>query len=325
MAVEKVLNWLLEEEQPAIRYLALTRLLDRKASDPDVRTARTQLAQRGWGAEILSHRDPAGWWVHRKSLYEPKYLSTNWNLLALSDLGATRAVPAIRDSCELWMSRSPLKGGGVGGNSNGKGHHCYTGNMARALVRFGYEEDPRVRKALDWLVRTEHPKGGWTCWTFGDGPSTSRTLDSWEGLSAFAAYPRPKWSRSMQGVVERGAELYLERELHRQGSRYPPWYRFHWPVHYYYDLLVGLDVLTELGYVDDPRLSYALDLLRRKRGRDGRWKLDAAHPDVGGPPAAWYASHPTRRPHPLTFETVGGPSKMVTLRALTVLRRVGEY
>ena len=88
---------------------------------------------------------------------------------------------------------------------------------------------------------------------------------------------------------------------------------------------MGLDVLTDLGYVDDPRLSFALDHLRRKRRRDGRWNLEAAHPDVEGPMAAWYASHPTRRPHPLTFDTVDGASKMITLRALTVLRRMGEY
>jgi hypothetical protein len=29
-------------------------------------------------------------------------------------------------------------------------------------------------------------------------------------------------------------------------------------VNYYYDVLVGLDVLTALGYGDDPRLGFAL-------------------------------------------------------------------
>ncbi len=70
------------------------------------------------------------------------------------------------------MDRSPLKRGRVGGNPKGNGHHCYTGNMARALIRFGYGDDRRVREALDWLVETAHPKGGWSCWSFGDGPST---------------------------------------------------------------------------------------------------------------------------------------------------------
>jgi hypothetical protein len=319
---KKVLDWLLEPDQPSVRYLTLTQLLGKSGADPDVRDAKAQIPSAGWAAEILSRRDPAGWWARERSLYWPKYIATNWNLLALADLGATRAIPAVRASCELWMARSPLKGGGVGGNSNGNGHHCYTGNMARALVRFGYGDDPRVRKAFDWLVRTANPNGGWTCWSFGDRPAPGRTLDSWEGLSAFAAYPRSKWTRSMRSCVDRAAQFFLERELHRQGERYEPWYRFHWPVHYYYDLLVGLDVLTALGYGGDPRLDLALELLRKKRRADGRWNLDAVHPDLGPKAARWYAAHPADRPTPLAFESVGRPSKMITLRALTVLSRV---
>jgi hypothetical protein len=322
MMHKKVLAWLLEEDQPSIRYLALTHLLGKSETDSDVRDAKARIPSIGWAAEMLVRRDPGGWWVREKSLYHPKYISTNWNMLALSDLGVTRAIPAVRTSCELWMDRSPLKGGGVGGFSNGNGHHCYTGNMTRALIRFGYGDDRRVKKALDWLVKTAHPKGGWTCWAFGGGPSPGRTLDSWEGLSAFAAYPRSKWTRSMQDCVDRAAEFYLDRELHRQGERYPPWYRFHWPVHYYYDVLVGLDVLTALGYGQDPRLGYALAHLRKKQRANGCWNLDAVHPDLEGPPVRYWAEHPTQRPTPLAFEKVGLASKMITLRALTVLSRV---
>ena len=322
MARAKVLDWLLQEEQPSIRYLTLTRLLGRRESDADVREARARIPLAGWASEILARRDPAGWWVHAQNLYGPKYISTNWNLLALADLGASRTIPAVRASCELWMERSPLKGGGVGGNSQGKGHHCFTGNMARALIQFGYGEDRRVRTALEWLVRTANPRGGWSCWSFTEGPTPSRTLDSWEGLSAFAAYPRSKWSPEMERCVERGAEFYLERELHRQGERYPPWYRFHWPTHYYYDLLVGLEILTALGYGNDPRLRFALEHLRKKRRSDGRWNMDAIHPDVGAKAKKWYAQHPKDRPTPLAFEKAGRPSKMITLRALTVLSRV---
>jgi hypothetical protein len=324
MAPRKVMDWLLEEEQPSIRYLTLRDLLGKSESDPEVWKAKAGISRTGWAAEILARRDPAGWWTREKGVYWPKYISTNWNLLALSDLGATRAIPAVRASCELWMDRSPLKGGGVGGNSNGNGHHCYTGNMARALIRFGYGDDPRVRKALDWLVRTANPKGGWTCWSFGDGPSPGRTLDSWEGLSAFAAYPRSRWTAAMKECVARAAEFYLDRELHHQGKRYAPWYRFHWPVHYYYDVLVGLDILTSLGYRDDPRLGFALAYLRKKQRSDGRWSLDAHHPDVEGATARWFQAHPKDRPTPLAFETPGRASKMITFLALRVLDRVDQ-
>jgi hypothetical protein len=320
---DQVLEWLLEPEQPSIRYLALTQLLGKRGTDPAVREARAKIPSVGWVAEILRRRNPAGWWVQDRSRMEPRFLGTHWNMLALSDLGATRAIPEVRESCEYWMAKSPLQGGGVGGLGKGKGHHCFTGNMARALIRFGYGDDPRVRKTMEYLVRTAHPNGGWTCRFSTDGPAPSRTLDAWEGLSAFAAYPRSKWTGTMQTCVERGAEYFLEHELHRQGERYEPWYRFHWPVHYYYDVLVGLDCLTALGYGNDPRLGYALELLRKKQRTDGRWNLDAVQPDPSPEAVQWLAEHPEyHRATPLAFEVPGRPSKMITLRALTVLSRL---
>ncbi len=320
---DPVLSWLLEENQPSVRYLTLTQVMGRRPSDPEVLATRQKIPQDPWVREILSRRNPAGWWVRDGGRMEPRFLGTHWNMLALADLGATRDIPEVRQSSEYWMTKSPLVGGGVGGLGKGKGHHCYTANMARALIRLGYEDDPRVQHTMEWLVRTAHPKGGWSCRFSTDGPATSRTLDAWEGLGAFAVYPREKWTSGMKAVVERTAEYYLERELHEQGDRYEPWYRFHWPTHYYYDLLVGLDCLTAIGYGNDSRLGYALKLLQSKQSKDGKWKLDAVQTDPDTETARWFNEHPKNRPTPLTFEEAGLPSKMITLRARTVLSRVG--
>ena len=329
MATQRVLSWLLGRDQPSIRYRTLTELLHRPQGDPEVREARREIPVVGWAASILGGRDPAGWWVRPENHYWPKYVSTNWMMLVLSDLGLSRENPAIRASCERWMRMKPLQKGAAGTHLPGSLHHCVVGNAARALIRFGYADDPRVREGLDWLVETANAKGGWSCFGSNRGPSRGRTLDSWEGLSALAAYPRAKRTPPMQRAIELGAEFYLERELHRQGRKYPPWYRFHYPLHYYYDVLVGLEMLASLGYGDDPRLRFAISLLEQKRRPDGRWNLDAVHPDVKGSSLAtrwerWYRAHPKDRPTPFALETVGAPSKMITLRALLVLDRVGS-
>jgi hypothetical protein len=309
-------EWLLQETQPAIRYRTLRELEGRSASDAECREASREIHKVGWAANLLALRNPGGSWVAEESLYRPKYLATNWQLLVLADLGLTRSVPAIRSSCELWMRRFTGKHGGLGASTGGSPHHCVAGNQARALLQFGYDDEPRVLRTLDWLVQSAHPKGGWSCWGSG------RNLDSWEGLSALAAVPRSRRSPAMQASVERGAEFFLERELERQGDRYAPWYRLHYPVHYYYDLLVGLDLLAGLGYGTDPRLRSALAFLRRKRRADGRWNLDAVHPDVAGKMADWLQQHPKQRPTPLALETPGEPSKMITFLAQRVLDRV---
>jgi len=309
----RTVSWLLEENQPAIRYRTLTELLGRPASDPEVLQSRAQIPTTGWAAEILARRTPGSGWSDAGSPYRPKYVSTNWMMLVLSDLGLNRSDPAVRDACEYWLDEMPASNGGVGGNSKGNQHYCVAANMARALMRLGYTDDPRIRRTLEWLVETADPKGGWSC--FG----LSRNLDSWEALSAFAAYPRAKWTASMRECVARGAEFFLERELHRQGSRYAPWYRTHYPVHYYYDLLVGLDFMTQLGYGADPRMEYAFRWLESRRRRDGAWNLDAVHPDVGPTMRRWFSRHPSQQPIPFALETVGRPSKMVTLAALKAL------
>ncbi len=315
---QSVMDWLLEEDQPAVRYLALTRLLGRPDRDPEVREARGAIARQGWAADILAKQDAGGWWVRGDRLYQPKYLSTNWMLLILADLGMTREDPRIRKAADLWVNRFAAKDGGFGIDGTKSSHLCTAGNTARALVQFGYADHPAVRASFGWFVKNASRLGGWSC--FGSG----RNLDSWEPMSAFAVYPREEWTKDMEDTVGKAAEFYLQRELHVQGDHYEPWYRFHYPNHYYYDLLVGLDFMTALGYGSDPRLEHALGVLRKKRRPDGRWNLDAVHPDVEGSMAEWFKKHPKQAPTPFALEQPGQPSKMVTLRALQVLKRIGD-
>jgi hypothetical protein len=321
---DSALDWLLEESQPSVRYLALTELLGRSEGDSDVKAARKEITRVGWAREILDMRASSGYWVSEENLYRPKYVSTNWMLLILSDLGLTKADAGIGKACETWMNRFGAKDGGFDASTKGSpkyGHLCITGNTARALVKFGYVDHPRVKRAFEWFVKSQAELGGWSCWNYGSRPR-GRNLDSWEPLSAFAVYPRQKWTRGMKLAVERGAEFFLERELHKQGDRYEPWYRFHYPVHYYYDLLVGLDFMTALDYAGDRRLGHAVSLLRKKRRSDGRWNLDSVNPDPESPQGRWNREHPRQASTPFALEEPGEPSRMITLNALKVLDRV---
>ena len=313
-------DWLLEPSQPAVRYLAMRDLLDGTGTG-DLEEARQAISARGWVAELLSKQKPGGNWLDREDgLYLPKYLSTNWMLLTLSDLGVTRDDPRISKACALWMDAYSREDGGFDTPGHGSSEHCLVGNTARGLIKFGYPDEPRVRSAIELLVKTQKDDGGWHCF-----PSSKGTIDAWEGMSAFAAYPRQKWTRGMKAAVERGAEFFLERRMLRQGDRYEPWFRFHFPYHYYYDVLVGLDFMTALGYGGDRRLRPAMDRVRKKRRHDGKWKLDAVHPDLdnGGKFPRWWSGEKNRY-HPFALEEAGRPSKMVTLRAMTVLKRVGD-
>ena len=307
------LGWLLEENQPAIRHRALLDLVGLAEDHPDVRKARSLIPTRGWARDILRKQQSTGHWVWSENLYWPKYTATNWMALILSDLGLTKDDPRVSKAAGLfldqWMDEKK--------DNIFKDEVCIVGNAARFMTRFGYLDDPRVRRLFDRLVEDQKKDGGWHC-----HDSTRGTLDCWEALAAFAAVPETRRTAAMRSAVEHGVEFYLQRKLFREGpSKYRPWFRLHYPNHYYYDILVGLDVVTSLGYAGDRRLKPALETLRRKR-RGGKWLLERVHPD---PPSFAWGKHNLRHPvTPFALEKVGRPSKMITLRALTVLKRVED-
>jgi hypothetical protein len=317
MALSRRLRtWLLaKDSDPSVHLRVLRDLLDRPADDLALVRAQQVIGREGWAAQILRGQHPSGQWVtpgtSSNDLYRPKYVATNWRLLVLSDLGLTKKTPQVAKAVGLFLNRFG-RSGDLGGRSS---EVCFTGNAVRMLARFGYLKDPRMKPSIEWLVRHQKKDGGWHCF-----PSRTGTLDCWEPLAAFAALPSEMRTPPILESIERGAEFYLERRLFREGpTPYPPWFRLHYPVHYYYDILVGLDVLTSLGYGEDRRMRPALDRLEAMRNRDASWNMDALHPDTEDP------AYQFRGPfYPLGVEVPGRPSRWITTTALHVLKRAGR-
>lgn len=315
MLTHELRSWLLEDGDPSVKVRVLRELYDRPNDDGEVADSLEQIGVTGWAAKILSEQLPSGQWGNPGSsdgeLYRPKYIATHWRLLVLADLGVTRAHPGIARAVERYFAGDDYRTTRFADSS---AELCFTGNTIRMFRQFGYGDDPRLAPGTAWLIDSQKADGGWHCF-----PSETGTLDGWEGLSAFATIPTQERSAGMRRSVERGAEFYLERQLLEEDpATYEPWYRLHYPVHYYYDVLVGLDVLTRLGFGSDPRLRKALDLLESKRRADGRWALDAYHPDLAAdlrPEAPFY---------PFALEGIGQPSRWITTTALSVLRRAGR-
>ncbi len=310
-------DWLLHEADASIVHRFLTEVLGRSADDPEVRSSRETLVREGWAHRILSEQLPSGAWaspnIDSRGLYVPKYIATNWRLLVLSDMGLTRERPEIDRAVRLVFAAHDRPDGDLGGSGS---ELCFTGNAVRYMLRLGYGDEAPVRRSIDWLVRTQKPDGGWHCWESAVG-----TLDCWEALAAFSVLPASRRTPEVESAIRRGAEFYLERGLLHEGADpYPPWSRLHYPNHYYYDFLVGLDVLTRLGYGRDPRLDPALDLLESKRDVEGRWSLESNHPDLGPD-----AEYDVRTPYyPFVLEPPGRPSRWITVTALAVLQRAGR-
>ncbi|NNN16761.1 MAG: hypothetical protein HKL79_00110 [Thermoplasmata archaeon] len=317
-----VIRWLLEDDQPVAQYYTLIDLLGRTGDDPEVRSARSRIARAGWAYDQLRSQGSKGFWeAHEPKnvgewvnfLYFPTFRATNWRALVLSDFGLDATNPRIKKIAELIFEYKLRR------SSPFNFFHeeaCISANTARMMTRFGYADDIRVRKLYDWLLEDPRENGGWNC-----SQDTPGTLDVWEPLAAFAALPKAKRSPKMERAISKGAEFYLDRKLFQEGRPYAPWLRLHYPNHYFYDILIGLDVLTDLGFGGDRRLRPALKILMEKRRRDGTWLMDRSHPDLG--PGT--TIHPDKNKiRPLVIEEPGRPSKWITLKALRVRKRVED-
>jgi hypothetical protein len=287
--------------------------------DSRVRRAESAIGRSGWASALLGQQWPDGHWgppgTAGPNLYRPKFITTHWILGVLADLGMTRKDPRVRRASELILDRYRGRGRGAPLDYRRErgGEICVTGMIARTLIRTGYLDDPSVLQTLDWIVGTQKSDGGWH-----HSASSHGTLDAWEGLAALAEIPEDQRSERLRRSIERGAEFFLRHRLMVEGrGRYLPWLRIHYPNHYCYDVLLGLRLLTRLGYRSDRRLDPGLEWLRGKRSREGVWSIDASVPDV--PPSLARQYYENEIVYPMMLEPVGGPSQWATVEALSIL------
>jgi hypothetical protein len=313
----RVRRWLTgPRSDPSVRSRYLTEVEGRDPKDPAVRNALAAIGRTGWAASLLESQLPDGGWgapnVSAVQIVRPRFVSTHWVSIVLADLGMTRSDPRIPKTAELLLAwrKKVLR--------DNDGELCFAGNATRTLIRFGYLDHPVVQESVAWLVGAQKSDGGWTCYP----RSRSGNLDGWEGLAALAEIPEPSRDDSIRRAIQQGAEFYLKRHLRKAaGKPYPPWFRIHYPNHFYYDLLVGLRILTRSGYGRDPRLGSALTWLRSKRARDGTWALDGVHPATDFEDGAYVFRQPV---FPLMLEPLHAPSQWATVEALSLLGRVPE-
>jgi hypothetical protein len=323
--------WLLEESASAVRHLALRRLLDRPVDDPDVVAARAAAMAADPIEAFLAAQDPAGWWGRPGAGYGPKYASTVWSLIFLGQMGADGADPRIRRGCEYLLDHAQTSSGGFGAVAArdavpppSTAVHCLNGNLVRALLDFGWLDDERLQRAIDFqaaaitgegeirFYKSSMPGPGFRC---GANEGLPCAWGAAKALLALARVPAERRSPAVQRAVDSSVELLLSRDPAvadypmGYGATKPngSWFKLGFPSGYVTDVLQVLEALCEAGAAADPRLNHAVEWLLSQQDGDGRW---ANRSSYAGKMAA-----PIDRPNE--------PSRWVTFRACEVLKSVG--
>jgi hypothetical protein len=135
----------------------------------------------------------------------------------------------------------------------------------------------RVNVLGERLLHWQWPDGGWNC---DKNPSAhnSSFMESIIPLRALALYGKLGNHKQAQQAAEGAAGIFLKRQLFlSQSSRSvinADFVALHYPLYWHYDILHGLKVMAESGYINDPACRPALDLLVAKRLFDGGWPAE---------------------------------------------------
>ncbi|MCP4680800.1 MAG: hypothetical protein GY864_00525, partial [Desulfobacterales bacterium] len=155
------LDWLLEKNNPSVRYFTLIDILDYPETDSDVTETKNSIMEGNLVSEILSKQERLGYWGKPKSFYKTKYKGTVWQLIILAELGAKGEDERIENACEFIFEHSQDRESGgfsIGNNSRTGSDErlgvipCLTGNMVWSLIRFGYLDDPRIKQGINWIT-----------------------------------------------------------------------------------------------------------------------------------------------------------------------------
>ena len=318
-------EWLLERDNPSVRYFTLTDILCKPERDSEVREAKQEIMEIGVVPKILAKQTNEGYWENPQNFYTAKYKGTIWQLIILAELGADGKDERIRKACEFILEKSQDRESNgfsihasakMGGGRHSEVIPCLTGNVVWSLIRSGYLEDPRVQQGIDWIVSyqrfddgSKKAPEGWPydryemCW----GQHTCH-MGAVKALKALAEIPPNKRSKSVTNTIEKGSEYMLMHHIHKRSHNLdrvskPGWLRFGFPLMYQTDVLEILGILTKLGYRDE-RMQEAVDLVISKQDDQGRWKLQNAFPGRSQ----------------VDIEPRGMPSKWITLHALKALK-----
>lgn len=304
MATSTVVDWLLAGDA-AVAYLTTRDLLGRE--DPHL---QARIATEGVGAALLAARGPDGHWG--RGFYQPKWTSSHYTLLQLSQIGLSPLDGAARETVGLILDHCKADDGGVSPSPPAKPSDACINGMALGYASWFGAPEEQLRSVVDLLLREVVADGGFNCRHNRPGArvthsSVHTTVCVIEGITAYlrsgAGYRADELDRSRASAAEFLLRHRLLRSERTGEVIRAEFTGLHVPARWHYDILRGLDSLAAAGIPRDERMDEALSILRGRRRADGRWTPNRAYPGQ------------THVPN----ERVGVPSPWVTLIAERVL------
>ena len=287
------MNELMEQlkSEPALAWKVTVNVLGAPPDSAAARQAAESTRNSALVETLLAGRDTSGH-AYRK------WTGSHWLLSILGDLGCPPGEEALRplmeETFDCWLSEAHDQHIRL---IAGRTRRCAS-QEAYAIwssLKLGFADD-RTEELVSRLLRWQWPDGGWNCDKRPE-VNISSFMETLIPLRALAKYAQDSGDPQAQAASGRAAEVFLKRNLFkRQGDGSIMEEHFillHYPAYWHYDILFGLKVMAEAGFISDPRCRDALDLLETKRLPGGGFPAEGSYsrptrPQLSGyTPVAW--------------------------------------
>lgn len=211
-----------------------------------------------------------------------KWFGAHWVLSNLADLeypAGNDSLKPLSEQCYDWLLSK--------GHEqyiqmiNGRVRRCASqeGNCVYYSLALGLA-DHRTDELASRLLKWQWDDGGWNCDRRPEAAKSSffESLIPMRGLGRYAKFTGDS---IVEQAVAHAAEIFLKRNIFKRLSdgeiMDKNFIQLHYPCYWHYDILFALKVMSEIGYINDPRCTEALDCLESKHLSNGGFPAEAKY------------------------------------------------
>jgi hypothetical protein len=271
-----VIDWILEGDI-FIHYLVEKDLMGK--SEEDLKHLKKEMLHTGFTKRIIGEMD-SDTFLWGGGVYSPKYTSTHYSLLELSEMDVDLSDSIFENSIEIllkemWINKGQIK----------RYRHqdmCVTAMMLR-IASQAQIKDKRLQEMVDYILDKQMNDGGWNCaWERKPYPKQSSLHTTISVLESFSTYLENGYNYRVNDILKalpKGIEYILTKKLFKsvRTGEIINWdmLKNPFPYGWKYDYMRALYIFAKLNVDYDPRMDDALEYAISRLDNYGRIKADS--------------------------------------------------